>query len=49
MCVCVKSLLLFLENTAVDETLAVFSLSPIRKTGQCLDGRVGKPFLKIFG
>ena len=31
------------------ETLAVFSVPKIWKTGQCLAGQVGKTFLEIFG
>ena len=35
--------------TVVGETLTVFRMPEIRKTGQCLDGQVGKTFPEIFG
>ena len=37
------------SDTVVGETLAVFSVPKIWKTGQCLAGQVGKTFLEIFG
>ena len=36
-------------STVVGETLTVFRMPEVRKTGQCLDGQVGKTFLEIFG
>ena len=34
--------------TVVGETLTVFSMPQIWKTGQCLAGQVDKTFLEIF-
>ena len=35
-------------NTVVGETLTLFSMPQIWKTGQCLAGQVGKTFLEFF-
>ena len=37
------------SDTVVGEKLAVFRMPQIRKTDKCLDGQVGKTFLKICG